>query len=89
MSNNEIRLRKQISSGKIKSYRNYSALMQRHKRDLMIKRAWNLLIYFFIVVMLMALAFTAVHYIKKQQLKNEGEKTKHTALVLELRLDKR
>lgn len=66
MSNNEIRLRKQLSSGRIKTYRNYSALMQRHKRDMMIKRAWNLLLYFFIVALLMAVAFLAVQYIKKR-----------------------
>ena len=89
MSNNEIRLRKQISSGRIKNYRNYSALMHRHKRDMMIKRAWNLLAYFFIVVMLMTLAFVAVQYVKKQQLKNEEKKPKVTAMILNFRLDKR
>jgi len=74
MSNNEIRLRKQLSSGKIKPYRNYSALMHRHKRDMMIKRAWSLLLYFFIVALLMALAFIAVQYVKKEQLKRQQEK---------------
>lgn len=79
MSNNEIRLRKQLSSGKIKTYRNYSALMHRHKRDMMIKRAWNLLLYFFIVALLMALAFIAVQYVKKEQLKRQQKD--HTAYL--------
>ena len=89
MSNNEIRLRKQISSGRIKTYRNYAALMHRHKRDAMIRRAWNLLLYFFIVVLLMVLSFLAVQYIKNQQLKNAGKNAKSTAMVSVLRLDKK
>lgn len=89
MSNNEIRLRKQLSSGRVKSYRNYSALMRRHKRDQMIKRAWNLLLYFVIVVMLMILAFFAVQYVKKQQLKRDAKKSETTAMVACHCLDKR
>jgi len=81
MSNNEIRLRKQISSGRIKTYRNYAALMHRHKRDMMIRRAWNLLLYFFIVVLLMALSFLAVQYIKNQQLKKAGKKAKDIVMM--------
>jgi hypothetical protein len=82
MSNNEIRLRKQLSSGRIKTYRNYSALMQRHKRDMMIKRAWNLLLYFFIVALLMAVAFLAVQYIKKEQMKRR-QKTHEATLSVD------
>jgi len=81
MSNNEIRLRKQLSSGKIKTYRNYSALMHRHKRDMMIKRAWSLLLYFFIVVLLMALAFIAVQYVRKEQMKRQQEKHKTSYVI--------
>lgn len=87
MSNNEIRLRKQLSTGKIKTYRNYSALMHRHKRDMMIKRAWNLLLYFFIVALLMALAFIAVQYVKKEQTKRQQKKHAAHVIILNPSID--
>ncbi len=67
MARNEIRLRRQtIGAGKVKTYRNYALLMQRHKRDMMIKQATRLLIYFLIIVMLLIVSFITVNYVKKQ-----------------------
>ena len=71
MGRSEIRLRKQITSaGKIKTYRNYAVLMQRHKRDQMIKQAFRFLIYFIIIAMLLILSFVMVQQVKNQQSKN-------------------
>lgn len=75
MADNEIRLRRQsISAGKLKSYRNYTLLMQRHKRDMMIKHATRFLIYFMIIALLLILSFVAVHKIRKQESDNQKMK---------------
>lgn len=54
MGRNEIRLRRQkMSSGRIAQHRNYGQLMQRHERDIRIRRITRIVIYFLIVLALL------------------------------------
>jgi hypothetical protein len=54
MGRNEIRLRRQkMSSGRIAQHRNYGQLMQRHERDIRIRRITRIVIYFLIVLVLL------------------------------------
>lgn len=56
MGRNEIRLRRQkMSSGRIAQHRNYSQLMERHERDVRIRRITRTVIYFLIVLFLFIL----------------------------------
>jgi hypothetical protein len=72
MAGNEIRLRRQImSAGKMKNYRNYTLLMQRHKRDMMIKQATRFMVYFIIIAILLIVSFAVVHKVKQQEIKNK------------------
>jgi len=74
MGSNEIRLRRQkLSEGKIKTHRNYAMLMQRHKRDQMIKQAIRFLVYFMIIAFLLILSFIVVHRMKKQEMNNKSK----------------
>ena len=54
MGRNEIRLRRQkMSSGRIAQHRNYGQLMERHERDIRIRRITRIVIYFLIVLVLL------------------------------------
>jgi hypothetical protein len=56
MGRNEIRLRRQkMSSGRIAQHRNYNQLMERHERDVKIRRITRTVIYFLIVLFLFIL----------------------------------
>ena len=54
MGRNEIRLRRQkMSSGRIAQHRNYGQLMERHERDIRMRRITRTVIYFLIVLVLL------------------------------------
>lgn len=54
MGRNEIRLRRQkMSSGRIAQHRNYGQLMERHERDVRLRRITRTVIYFLIVLVLL------------------------------------
>ena len=54
MGRNEIRLRRQkMSSGRIAQHRNYTQLMERHERDVRLRRITRTVIYFLIVLALL------------------------------------
>ena len=54
MGRNEIRLRRQkVSSGRIAQHRNYGELMERHERDIRLRRTVKAFIYFLIIVALL------------------------------------
>ena len=54
MGRNEIRLRRQkMSSGRIAQHRNYSDIMERHERDIRIRRVVKTFIYFLIIAALL------------------------------------
>ena len=56
MGRNEIRLRRQkMSSGRIAQHRNYGELMERHERDIKLKRIARTFIYFLIIAFLLIL----------------------------------
>jgi large-conductance mechanosensitive channel len=56
MGRNEIRLRRQkMSAGRIAQHRNYSDIMQRHERDIRIRRVVKTFIYFLIIAFLLIL----------------------------------
>lgn len=56
MGRNEIRLRRQkMSSGRIAQHRNYGQLMERHERDVRIRRIMRTVIYFLIALFLFIL----------------------------------
>ena len=54
MGRNEIRLRRQkMSSGRIAQHRNYGDIMERHERDIRIRRVVKAFIYFLIIAALL------------------------------------
>ena len=54
MGRNEIRLRRhKVSSGRIAQHRNYGELMERHERDVRIRRIVKTFVYFLIIVALL------------------------------------
>jgi hypothetical protein len=57
-----------MSAGRIARHRNYGDLMQRHERDLKIKRITRLVIYFLII------AFLAILYLMVTRWQNREEK---------------
>ena len=61
MGRNEIRLRRQkVSSGRIAQHRNYGELMERHERDIRLRRIVRIFVYFLIILALL-IVFVIVH----------------------------
>ena len=61
MGRNEIRLRRQkVSSGRISQHRNYGELMERHERDIRLRRIVRIFVYFLIILALL-IVFVIVH----------------------------
>ena len=75
MGRNEIRLRRQkVSSGRIAQHRNYGELMERHERDIRLKRIVKAFIYFLIIVALLIM-FVIVRRWEKKKINEKPETT--------------
>ncbi len=71
MGSNEIRLRKQkLNPGRIARYRNYPALMHKHKQALRTRHLIIVLIYFIIVMSLLFISVMIIRMERKKELKN-------------------
>jgi len=76
MGRNEIRLRRQkMSSGRIAQHRNYGQLMERHERDVKIRRITRTVIYFLIVL------FLFIVFLLVKRWENNRESVEKTSVI--------
>jgi large-conductance mechanosensitive channel len=78
MGRNEIKLRRQLVTGRIQRYRNYSALLKRHERSKQLKRnirffAYSLFVTVVVVLFLIIASYLVVRLENKQKLKKNKE----------------
>ena len=90
MGRNEIRLRRQkVSSGRIAQHRNYGELMQRHERDVRLRRIVKAFIYFLIIVALLVMFVIVRRWEQKKVNTNQETGLVRTVEVSELNQPKR
>lgn len=65
MGRSDIRLRRQMSSGRVARHRNYGEIMARHERGIKMRRIILVLVYFLIIT-IMVLVFVVVKRFEKK-----------------------